>query len=43
MIFNPIQPGVGTGCGPKVLLCFTIGQLYIVCVEIRISLREENF
>ena len=39
-----IGPGVGTGRGPKVLLCFIIGKtLYILCVEIRISLSEENF
>ena len=43
MIFSPIQYGVGTGRGPKVLLCIIIGKLYILRVEIRISLSEENF
>ena len=38
-----IRPGVGKRRGPKVLLCFIIGKLYILRVEIRISLREENF
>ena len=43
MIFSQIQYGVGTERGPKVLLCFIIGKLYILRVEIRISLSEENF
>ena len=43
MIFSPIQYGVEAGRGPKVLLCFIIGKLYIVRVEIRISLSEDNF
>ena len=42
--FKSIGQGVGTGRGPKVLLCFIIGKKhYILCVEIRISLSEENF
>ena len=43
MIFSLIQYGVGTGRGPKVLLCFIIGKLYILRIEIRISLIEEHF
>ena len=43
MIFSPVQCGVGTGRGPNVLLCFIIGKLYILRVEIRISLSKENF
>ena len=35
--FKSIGPGVGTGCGPKVLLCFIIGKtLYTVR-------RDKNF
>ena len=41
--FKSIGPGVGIRRGPIVLLCFIIGKLYILCVEIRISLSEENF
>ena len=37
MIFSPVQFGVGTGRGPKVLLCFIIGEnLYRVR-------RDKNF
>ena len=37
MVFSPIQLGVGTGRGPKVLLCFIIGKtLYSVR-------RDKNF
>ena len=35
--FKSIGPGVGTGCGPKNLLCFIIGKtLYTVR-------RDKNF
>ena len=43
IFFKSIEPGVGIRRGPIVLLCFIIGKLYILCVEIRISLSEENF
>ena len=42
MIFSPIQYYEGTGRGPKVLLFFIIGKLYVLRVEIRISLSEKK-